>query len=140
MAKKFMYVCLGVLMLAAAFHLGARSGHATAQTGEIAIATDLVYHGQQIPLPYYSDGTQATESECTWVVIPTTLQPDHGATNGFDCYAHGNSYRVLTYRQWTVNGTFLDGAARYLAIAVRGAGATSTQPTTWSRIRGEFGR
>ena len=28
MAKKFMYVCLGVLMLAAAFHLGAQYGQA----------------------------------------------------------------------------------------------------------------
>jgi hypothetical protein len=139
MAKKFMYVCIGIMALAVTFHLGARYSQATVQTPEIAVATDLIYHGQEIPLPYYADTTQALEEECTWMVIPTALQPAHGVTYGFECYAHGNSYRTLTYRQWTVNGTYVDGAARYLVIAVRGSGPTSTRTSTWGKIKAEWG-
>ena len=39
MAKKFMYVCLGILALAIAFHLGARSA-ASYQTGFVSISKD----------------------------------------------------------------------------------------------------
>jgi hypothetical protein len=139
MAKKLMYVCLGILALSAAFHLGARCGSASTQTPEIAVDTGLIYHGETVPLPFYADGTQAQEDECTWVVIPTVLRPNHGTTEGFTCYAHGEPYRTVFYKQWTVDGQFFDSDARYLIIAVRGSGPTPIQPTTWGQIKAEFG-
>jgi hypothetical protein len=55
MAKKFMYVCLGILALAAAFHLRADRGEAALQCLDVAVATGAIGHGQQIPLPHYPD-------------------------------------------------------------------------------------
>lgn len=137
MAKKFMYVCLGILALAGAFHLGAARGQATMQTSDIAVATGTIGHGQLIPLPYYSDGTLATQDECTWVVIPRILHTGHNNTYGFEC--RPNPDRTVYFRQVTAHGQFFDSTAQYLIIAVRG-GATATQPTTWGQIKAEFGK
>ena len=58
MAKKFMFVCAGILMLAGAFALGARS--AEAQIGDRAIVgiTSSSFHPSDIGpgLPYISLG------------------------------------------------------------------------------------
>ena len=55
MAKKFMFVCVGVIALACAFAVGAMTGQASMASSDIAIGTGMIQHGQQIPLPFYSD-------------------------------------------------------------------------------------
>jgi hypothetical protein len=136
MAKKFMYVCLGILALVAAFHVGARQGKAAGYSSDIAVGTGLIGHGVQIPLPYYSDGTQATEDECIWMVSPRLLHTGHNSTYGFNCKALVD--RTVYFRQVTAHGTYWDSTAQYLIIGIRG-GATRVQPTTWGQIKAEFG-
>jgi hypothetical protein len=136
MAKKFMYICLGILGLAGAFHLGAHSGEAASQCSDVAVATGTIGHGQRIPLPYYADGTQATQDECVWIVIPRILHTGHNNTYGFEC--RPNPDRTVYFRQVTAHGQYFDSTAQYLIIALRG-GATAAESTTWSQIKAEFG-
>ena len=83
MAKKFMYVCLGILALTVAFHVGARYGQASSYGSDIAIGVGNITHNQQIPLPYYPDGTQATQEECVWSLSASVLHTGHNSTLGF---------------------------------------------------------
>ena len=136
MAKKFMYVCFGILALVVAFHLGATYTGAAVPGTEIAIEKARLYDGELVPLPYYDDGTQAAEEECTWVVIPAGLRSGHNATLGFECYV--TPERTLFYKQYTIEGEYSDSPAVALVVAMR-AGATSTGPTTWGQIKAEFG-
>jgi hypothetical protein len=136
MAKKFMLACLGILALAAAFHIGARRGRAAIQGLDIAVATQVIHHGEQIPLPSFSDGTQARQGECTWIVYPRRIHPGHGATQGCECRT--DEERVVWMKQYTPSGPFYDSNAQYLIIAVR-EDATSAQSSTWGRIKAEFG-
>jgi hypothetical protein len=91
MAKKFMYVCLGILALVAAFHIGANS--ATSQPTETAIDFQIV-------------------NACD-VYVLTDL---------------GNIY------WWSEIGS--DGWQ--LWVNFPGA-STTTHPTTWGKIKAEFG-
>jgi hypothetical protein len=136
MAKKFMYACIGILALAVAFHLGARYGEASLGCSDIAIATQVIHHGEQIPLPYYSDGTQAAQGECTWIVYPRRITPGR-TTQGFECRA--GSDRVVWMKQYTPSGPYYDSNAQYLIIGVRGGAPSVTQSTTWGGIKAEFG-
>ena len=136
MAKKFMYVCLGILGLAAAFHLGARPGKAAIQGFDIAVATQVIHHGEQIPLPFFSDGTEARQDECTWIVYPRRIHPGHGTTQGFECRT--DEERVVWMKQYTPSGPFYDSNAQYLIIAVR-EGSTDIQALTWGKIKAKFG-
>lgn len=136
MAKKFMYACFGILALVVAFHLGAQYGQASSYGSDIAIGIGNIGHNQQIPLPYYPDGTQATQDECTWIVAPWELRSGHNSTLGFKC--QGKANRIVGFTQVTIEGTYYDSIARYLIIGVRG-GASVTQPATWGKIKAEFG-
>jgi hypothetical protein len=90
MAKKFMYVCLGILALTVAFHLGASSA--------ISQGTGLVV------------GIAATERGDPKVFA---------ITDGGDCY-----YRPPA-EDWRFYGNIF--------------GSVATEPTTWSKIKAEFG-
>lgn len=137
MARKFMHVCVGFLALAAAYHLGARGSQAAFQCSDIAVATGTIRHGQQIPLPYYPDGTQATQDECIWFVIPRQLHSGHNSTLGFNCKAFSD--RTVGFTQITIEGYYYDSTAQYLIIGVRGGGSSATQSATWGQIKAEFG-
>jgi hypothetical protein len=68
-AGSFFYTCAGLFLLALSYHLGA--GRASAQSGaapEVAILTGTLPDGGTIPLPHYTDGSEALESECKWIV------------------------------------------------------------------------
>jgi hypothetical protein len=136
MAKRFMYVCFGIVALVVAFHLGAVRGGASSYGSDIAIGIGTIGHNQQIPLPYYPDGTQATQDECVWIVTPWQLHSGHNSTLGFNC--KGKANRIVGFTQITIEGTYYDSLARYLIIGVRG-GASVAQQSTWGQIKAEFG-
>ena len=94
MAKKFMYVCLGVLALAVAYHLGAAKAESTAEGPFVSLV-----------------------SEYEWgYMLAMTGQ--------------GDIYFSIQYGgpfpEWDYWGTIPTGA-------------TATQPTTWGKIKAEFG-
>lgn len=92
---------------------------------DIAVGTGVLYHGNQIPLPYFSDGTQATQAQCRWIVGPHYYcdpgSPGYRHTRGW--YFTTSSNRVVTCLSYTVG----DGAERswsaidgnYIIIGVR---------------------
>lgn len=136
MAKRFMYVSIGILAIMVAFHLGAQYSQAVTQTPEIAIDTGLITHGEQVPLPYYADGTQASQEECVWLLSPSVLHTGHNSTLGF--FLTADDSRIVHFEQRTIEGYYFDSTARYLIVGVREAGPTSTQPTTWGKVKAEW--
>jgi hypothetical protein len=110
--RRFFFVCAGLLCLALAYHLGAKSAVAKAPGGivDVAILTGVLDEGQEIPLPKYPDGTVAPEGECQWMVSPhTALDYTNNfnlcSTEGRRVHVHGN----LPY----------GGKADYMIVAVR---------------------
>src|SRR5437867_9035240 len=99
-ARAFFYVCAGLLLLAASYHLGARVAGAQGGSGvqEVAVLSGQVANGGVIPLPHYPDGTEALESDCVWTVSPRTLQTNDAVSNswaGFErCSTVGRTVRV----------------------------------------------
>ncbi len=125
MARKFMYVCLGVLALAGAFHLGARYGSAS-----------VVDHGM----------TGIVAQQDHWVLL------DNGETWGcsdetqewslYDCQLpvplsevkFWQAHRIVTNDNvfWRCDsGTWVNLGTP--------PGLVPTQPTTWGEIKAEFG-
>jgi hypothetical protein len=152
MARKFMYVCFGVLALMVSFHLGARSGDATLrlQTSDIAIDAGYIQHGQEIPLPYYEDGTQADEEDCAWMLAPVSAGEDETEFYAFECNDNLPPDRMVYYR-WSMYGGegmpvegHYDGLARYIIIAIRGSGAWCAgvkrrdDQTRWGQIKADW--
>ena len=82
---------------------------------DIAISTGIVGHGGTIPLPYYSDGTQASIAEC----VASADQRGSGFSCGDACYAYksGGSYYVfcLCYGRTTD----YPQSAQYMIVCVR---------------------
>jgi hypothetical protein len=132
MAKKFMYVCLGILALVAAFHLGARYGRADTivdhSTGGIVAvyyrmgpAVDALLDNGEVWSYYVGSGWEhtmgydvpiATAEIKFWNL--TTL-----VTASNELWSHSSS-------GWQDYGA--------------PPGVTLTQPTTWGRIKAEFGQ
>jgi hypothetical protein len=152
MARKFMFVCFGVLALAMAFHLGAKSGQATEplQTADIAIKAGLIQHGYEIPLPFYEDGSQAVEDDCVWVLSPMSAGEDWTNFYSFECN-DGNPPDRNVYYRFSMSGgegqppeQHYDGVARYLIIAVRNSGTWCAGvrgrggALPWGRIKADF--
>ena len=81
--------------------------------GDIAVGTGTLYHGNQIPLPYFSDGTQATQAQCVWSV--NKIGSGYGI--GDDAYATSNRIIISIGYGRTSNYGF---SANYIIIGVRG--------------------
>jgi hypothetical protein len=147
MAKKFFFVCAGLLMLTAAGFLASRAvvpAHAASQfptPTEVATLSGILPHGAIIPLPVYADGTAATEGECVWLVsIESLMLP----TTPFFCYASASAGgdalirgRVVScYAGGVGNAT---GNVNYLIIATRPAhGATTAQQQSWGALKANY--
>ena len=125
MAKKFMYVCLGILALAGAYHLGAQYGRASivdhTMTGVIA-HNDLgvlLDNGEVWYSP--SAGTWTLRTD---LALPVPLaevkfwQLGHLITNA-------NELWVFTGSEWQYRGS--------------PPGVSATQTSTWGEIKAEFG-
>src|SRR5689334_6167291 len=69
MARKFFLAGAGIFLLTAAAYLSPQfaKGQGVTQT-EVATLSGTVANGETIPLPTYSDGTVAAESDCKWIV------------------------------------------------------------------------
>ena len=129
MAKKFMYVCLGILALVVAFHLGAQYGGATivdhSTTGIIASHRE----GSKVAVlledgtVWGFDGTSWHLSDDAPPVAPGEIKFYHGVY--FVTYDNELWYKP-PIGDWANHGT-------------PPAGPTLTQPTTWGRIKAEFG-
>ena len=131
MAKRFFYVCAGLFLLVSVYAFGAR--RAGAQLGvsqEVAVLQGEVADGGTIPLPHYPNGSEATESECRWIVSPRTVGHD-GAPVFLRCSTAGRTVRIYWCRggcgvpgdcvpnQCAPQGGAVPGIANYLIIAVR---------------------
>jgi hypothetical protein len=92
MAKKFMYVCMGILALVVAYHLGAGSAQSQLQGQVVGIDT---WGGSFPPVVYL-----VTSEGDVW-------------------------YNYNETEPWEYLGNPFGGV--------------TTQPTTWSRIKAEFG-
>jgi hypothetical protein len=94
MAKRFMYVCLGLLALVVAFHLGATSAESTAEGPFVSLVSEWQW-GYMLAMTGQGDIYFSTE--------------------------YGGPFP-----EWHYWGTIPTGA-------------TATEPTTWGRIKAEFG-
>jgi len=150
MAKKFFYVCAGLLMLAVAASVALRGtpplGAATqlATPTEAAVLTGILQHGETIPLPIYRDGAQATEAECAWTVSPEYVNLGSGTEPLFLCYASATvggppsaRGRVVTCYVPIGGSGAPNGNVNYMIVATRDAalGATGTHQATWGALK-----
>ena len=154
-AKKFFFVCAGLLCLGICYHVGARS--ARAQVGssqQVAFLSGEVPDGGTIPLPTYPDGTPANESECHWIVSPKVVTVGEGNSVPIfaRCSTQGRQVRVYWCRNGcSTDNVYLDcaspapgcpgamgGTANYLIIATRNDMPTAAQKTSWGRVKAQY--
>ena len=124
MAKKFMYVCFGLLALAVAFHLGAQYGRADYVDHS---TTGVVSGGAGKVLLDNGEVWTYDDSEFTWVYNYTLPVPISKIK-----FASGD-YFVDTFNQmWRhdPDGTWFNCASP--------PGVTSTHSTTWGEIKAQF--
>lgn len=131
MAKKFMYVCLGILALVVAFHLGAQYGSASvvdrSQTGIIAC------HREGTGVAVITDNGQTY-----------SLDSIFGWSDGFGLPVPASEVKfydrisVVTYSNdvWVYDSSHYEEPWQNFGPP---PGYTATQPTTWSEIKAEFG-
>jgi hypothetical protein len=128
MAKRFMYVCLGILALAVAFHLGARFGHAEyvdhSATGIVAVAGDIL-------LLDSGDAYEIGTSQDPWRPRPEYKPPIPVSEVR---YWGPNFVCSVSNEVWHREG---DGI--WYNYGSPPAGPTPVQPTTWGQIKAEFG-
>ncbi len=151
MARKFFFVCAGMLMLSFSYHLGA--DRATAGAGlsmptEVVALSGVLSNGETIPLPIYADGTVASEAECDWIVSDAL-----GTFNVSRpwCYAADAAYNttvpiefLAAHRGRVVNippsgqSNSIETYANYLIIATRAGGPTSTRQESWGQVKQRY--
>jgi hypothetical protein len=130
MAKKFMYVCLGVLALTLAFHLGARYGEAGyvdhSTTGVVAAAPDGRYFLFEDGTVHTFDTINGWSPSSSWDLPIPVSQVKFWVNEGFF---------ISTDDEAWDKGSFAEEWINYGPPP----GTVSTQPTTWSRVKAEFG-
>ncbi|MFC1799452.1 hypothetical protein ACFL2Z_00865 [Candidatus Eisenbacteria bacterium] len=127
MAKKFMFVCFGILALVIAFHLGAQYG----QAGYVDhTATGIIsFDGYYVLL---DDGTVwCTPPSGGWSQEHSEFTPPVPISQikfwqRWACISTNDEYWEYVGPGWVNHGS-------------PPIGPTSTQPTTWSKIKAEFG-
>ena len=87
---------------------------------DIAVGTGVLYHGNQIPLPYFSDGTQATQAQCRWTVsINSLITGGDGSTwQLMHSYVYTNVNRVVYCYMSAFFGTYY-GYANYMIVGAK---------------------
>jgi hypothetical protein len=125
MAKRFMYVCFGILALAAAFHLGARYGQAAyvdhSATGIVALSGNILL----------LDSGDVYDLSDAWIPRPELTPPVPVSE-----IRYWGGYFLSTYSNevWQYNVPEPSWINWGLP-----PGLVTTQPTMWGRIKGEFG-
>jgi hypothetical protein len=137
-ARSFFYVCLGILALAAAYHLGARN--ATAQgvvAPEVAVRSGTLGAGEYIPLPTYKDGTVASVTECQWIISPShyKMPGSFGSFTALDCITSWNSVDGVQVYSLQPDDLSDRSRANYLIVAVRSTGPTPALEKSWGQVK-----
>jgi hypothetical protein len=131
MAKKFMYVCLGILALVTAFHIGAQYGAATimhpSETGILACSKH--YTAAWAVLLDSGDAYAFETSTRQWEQIASTPIPLSEIKFWASHYVISNDNELWVY---------YPGTDEWYNAGTPGGGM-ATHPTTWSRIKAEFG-
>jgi hypothetical protein len=144
-AKRFFYACAGLLCLAVAYHLGAaRAGAQSVVTyQETAMLSGEVADRGTIPLPHYQDGTEALESECTWIVsqkvVSSTFPPVwlRCSTTGRVVRVYACPSNCVIPGDCAINGCsdLYSATANYLIIAVRNSTPTPAKQTSLGALK-----
>ena len=140
-AKAFLVVCAGLFLLALSYHLGARSAGAQSPVPEVACRSGVISNGQQIPLPVYADGTEALESECSWIVSPNRFLCDAYNSAWVTCYTSNGRWVTCTWQIYTlpVSPPPNDLQANYLIVARRGSSApTPAQSISIGQLKAKY--
>jgi len=121
-AKRFFFVGAGLLCLALAYHFGAGNAAAKApgSLSDVAVLTGVLNDGETIPLPSFSDGTTALESDCRWTVSINTADFINLPSREI-CFTDGRVVHASTC-DFVVNGACTSpraAKANYMIIAVR---------------------
>jgi hypothetical protein len=130
MAKKFMYVCLGILALTAAFHLGARYG----QAGYVDHSTTGI-----VAAEVRSDGDVYVLLDCgevwEWNRGNQEWSQHVSAPIPVSEIKFWHQLGVID----TNNQLWEEVGGQWFNRGTPPIGASSTHPTTWGRIKAEFG-
>ena len=137
MAKKFMYVCLGILALTVAFHLGARQGSASfvdhTATGVIALTSDnhVLLSTDEV---WQYRGTPENEwVRWTCKGYPIELPVPVSAIKFWEV----NSFLDIQDNLWIRRGCS-DNGEDYWDNVGPPPGSMATNPSTWGKIKGKF--
>jgi len=144
MKRKLLTLSAAVLCLAGLFvwldARLARSSVSSPAASDVATLSGVANDGETIPLPTFSDGTPATEAECSWTVSVNQLsQSLSGGPHSIHCSAEGRLISVF----WCTNEDCLAGrvagAANYMIIAVRGSNLpTNARASTWGAAKARY--
>lgn len=132
--KRVYYASASVLVLALAYHLGAQtaSAHDQSTAPEVVVLSGVVDDGGTIPLPTFTDGTVADESECQWIVSPHWVWGLAGSAY-FTCFTHdGRQVEVHA------NGGGGPSQANFMIIGIRTSTPTPVQGQTWGATKAKY--
>jgi hypothetical protein len=135
MAKKFMYVCFGILVLAVAFHLGARLGEAGYVDNTSGGIVAIFSSGAGYVLLDNGEVWHLETSANTWVFDAdmTSRLADSGVPV--------SDMKFIWNESWFVTQSNELWKHDYLGWHNCGSppgGATLTETTTWGKIKAEF--
>jgi hypothetical protein len=129
MAKKFMYVCFGILALAVAFHLGARYGNASivdhSTTGIVAVSGNDVLLDNGEVWRNHAGTTNPLWSHLIEYDLPVPVSQVKFWDRPICFYTTDNEIWYYDNGEWHNYGA--------------PGGVMSTQSTTWGEIKAEFG-
>ena len=132
--KMLFLVAVSFFLFAAGYRLLAvQPAQAQSPTGqEVAVLTGTLPDGGTIPLPHYADGTEAQDSECSWIVSPYHIGLSGAPTGGFPafaCFTEGRVVHVYLCVQADCSGSAgqVPMTANYMIVAVRNVTPTPTK-------------
>ena len=120
-ANRFFFVCTGLICLALVYGLWATRATAKppSSLSDVAVLTGVLNDGDLIPLPEFSDGSSALESECRWTVSIDQAEFPNLPMREI-CFTDGRVVRASTCDLQNGSCTSTHPAkANYMIIAVR---------------------
>jgi hypothetical protein len=130
---------IGITAVALALSLATADEHGqtTVMLTEVAVASGNIANGEEIPLPLYADGTQATEDECHWIVGINHLESSYNGDlfQEIECFTGTPTPRTVTVRLRNETSSFFPGVANYMIIATRTGLPVAVSPTSWSGVK-----
>jgi hypothetical protein len=138
-AKKFFYVCAGIFLLAASYHLGARSATATGLAGmlsggELQYENGVRYASFAVNRVFYGFATE--QSGTAYAPLTTPSQPIPGTASiestlelgdnfAFVLLSNGDAYVSDTGAPWQYQGNLTSQT-------------TATQSESWGQLKARY--